>query len=274
MIDFRIFRTIIPISAYIFLSNADACTTAGWIVPSTSLVPKPDVITFDATMSEHPFLTGKSAMRLDNLSITAPDGKRISAINIARLRRRSVFDLHLYQAGTYRISVTANELMATWNNENGQAGRVRGATDLVLRSVPRNGKSIAITQHIFRYETFAIVSKPSNVNAVGVGLELRFRKGDASMLRARQGATQLILLLDGNPAAHIRGVLARGRTTARSHAEETEFITDAAGAFTIKFPEVGFYMLHATAVDEKTTAPQATKRSLTYTATLEVLPDS
>ncbi len=48
--------------------------------------------------------------------------------------------------------------------------------------------------------------------------------------------------------------------------------TGADGNFQVKWPHAGMYWLETTSTDALTSLPEASKRRLSYVATLEVLP--
>ena len=66
------------------LAFAAALTAVGmahahnaWLLPSTTVLSKPDTISVDAAVSNDLFVANHAAMRLDNLLITAPDGSTV-----------------------------------------------------------------------------------------------------------------------------------------------------------------------------------------------------
>jgi len=254
------------------IASAKAHPSVGWILPSTSFFRGPDVVSFDAAISRVPFFADGFSMNIEYLLITAPDGKRVSADNVSRMRKRTVFDLFLQKNGTYRVSATAKDISAAWKGKDGRDQAVQGAADDVLSSLPADVGTVVVTEFIRRYETFVVIGKPSDVTVTGSGLELRFLESDASMLRVRKGEARFMLLLDGKPAPRIRGTVIRGYTQVKGRADMREFITNTEGQFLVEWTGAGFYLLEVSAIDKKTTVPQARERSLLYTATLEVLP--
>lgn len=269
---FRFVGAPLAFSIFVGVTSVAAHANTGWILPSTSFLSEPGVISFDAAISKSPFHADKFPMRMDGLSITSPDGGRVVAENIIRLRKRSVFDLYLQQVGTYKVSVTTQEIDAAWRERDGTEKSVRGNTGQVLRRVPSDVETVMLTERIQRHETFVVVGQPSDVAAAGFGLELRFLRDDASMLKVGKNRARFVLLLDGRPAAKVWGTIIRGRTHVGSQAEVREFITSAAGEFSVEWWDSGFYLLEAKVADAKTTIPRARKRNLSYTATFEVSP--
>ncbi|MBN8480168.1 MAG: DUF4198 domain-containing protein, partial [Xanthomonadales bacterium] len=80
-----------------------------WLLPSeTVLSAKDPWITVDAAVSNDLFYFNHVPLKLDALVITAPDGSTVQAENAATGKYRSTFDVHLTQAGTYRIALFTN----------------------------------------------------------------------------------------------------------------------------------------------------------------------
>ncbi|MCF5951314.1 DUF4198 domain-containing protein, partial [Xanthomonas perforans] len=73
-----------------------------WLLPSQTVIAgDAPWITVDAAVSNDLFYFNHVPLRLDNLSITAPDGSALTPENPATGKYRSVFDLQLTQPGTY-----------------------------------------------------------------------------------------------------------------------------------------------------------------------------
>ena len=69
-----------------------------WLLPSTTVLSKGDVITVDAAVSNDLFVANHNALRIDGLQITAPDGSMIKADNEAKLKQgfRSLYGTSVY----------------------------------------------------------------------------------------------------------------------------------------------------------------------------------
>ncbi|NUA30897.1 DUF4198 domain-containing protein [Cupriavidus basilensis] len=180
--------------------------------------------------------------------------------------------MYFRQIGTYRVSVAVKEISATWKGKNGRDESIRGTVEQVLSKLPADAEFVVLTERLHRNEAFVTISQPSDVAPVGSGLELGFVETGASTFRVKGNASRFVLLIDGKPAAKVLVTVTRGGMQWRDRVEAREFITDTAGQFSVDWPEAGFYLLDAQAIDDKTTIPKANERILTYTATFEVLP--
>ena len=70
------FRTIALVTALCATLSVAHAHNA-WLLPSTTVLSKPDTISVDASISNDLFVANHAAMRLDNLLITAPDGSTV-----------------------------------------------------------------------------------------------------------------------------------------------------------------------------------------------------
>ena len=268
-----------------------------WLVPSsTVLAGKDPWITVDAAISNQLYYPDHNPMRLDNVVITAPDGSTSKPQNPATGKYRSVFDVQLAQQGTYRIANVNAGVSARWDTEESLAaakaakdapapaaggmggpggaprgGMLRNATaeDLATK-IPKDALNVQVTEGIGRVETFATNGSPSNVAAIGKGLEL-VPVTHPNDLFAGEAAT-FRFVVDGTPAAGLEIEIVRGGTRYRNAQDEIKATTDAKGEFSVTWPEAGMYWLETATTDSKTSVPQAKQRRLSYVGTFEVLP--
>lgn len=269
-----------------------------FLLPSTTVLTESDhKITVDAAVSNDLFYFNHAPMRLDDLQITAPDGSRVAPENVATGAFRSVFDVPLEQAGTYRIASVGNGLSASWKDKDGKPHRWRGNEAALKTEVPAQAKDLRVTQIANRVETFVTVGKPSlgALAPTGVGIELvpvthpnDLYVGDAATFK---------LLLDGKPTAGLKVTVIAGASRYRDQVNAIDTSTDADGSFTVTWPQAGMYWLHAAPGSERDgkddedehdskaktgtaskrsdkPAPASTERQrrVGYTATFEVLP--
>lgn len=243
-----------------------------WLQPSqTVLAGDNPWITVDAAVSNDLFYFNHVPLKLDNLAITAPDGRPAASQNNATGKYRSVFDVELTQQGTYKICVVNDYVIGQWE-ENGQPKRWRGSAATFATEVPKDAKNLQVSQSVSRVETFVTNGSPNEaaLKPSGVGLELVPVTHPNDLFAGEEAKFRL--QIDGKPAAGLEVEIVRGNTRYRNAQDELKLKTDAKGEFAVTWPEAGLYWLEATTQDNKTTLPQARQRRLGYVATLEVLP--
>ncbi|MCL1635224.1 DUF4198 domain-containing protein [Luteimonas sp. SX5] len=243
-----------------------------WLQPSQTVIAGENpVVTVDAAVSNDLFYFNHVPLKLDNLSIVAPDGSKQAPSNPATGKYRSVFDVELKQTGTYRIGVINDYATASWE-ENGQPKRWRGTPATFAAEVPKNAKGLQVGQSVSRVETFVTNGSPNDtaIKPSGNGLEM-VPVTHPNDLFAKEEA-KFRLEIDGKPAAGLDVQIIRGGTRYRNAQDEIKLKTDANGEFAVTWPEPGMYWLEATSQDDKVTVPGAKQRRLGYVATLEVLP--
>lgn len=254
------------------LPISQAMAHKAWLQPSQTVVAgETPWITVDAAVSNDLFYFNHVPLRTDGLLITAPDGSQSHAQNIATGKYRTVFDVELKQAGTYRIAVVNNGLFGSWE-ENGERKRWRGTPASFANEVPKDAKNLQVSQSVGRIETFVTNGSPNQaaLASTGEGLEM-IAVTHPNDLFAGETAT-FKMLMDGQPASGLEFEITRGGTRYRNAQESLTVTTDSEGQFNVTWPEAGMYWLETTHEDDKTSLPQASKRRLSYVATLEVLP--
>ncbi len=270
----RTLKTTAVSAAIALLMPLVASAHQGWIEPSKTVLAVGQWVTFDAGVSTLPFIKDHAPMRLDNLTITAPDGSVVQPENASTGKTRSVFDLQLSQAGTYKIAVINGNTMASWD-EQGQTKRwpPRGTpftAEAFAKEVPAKAKDLKVSQMIGRLETYVTAGKPSDgaLKPSGKGLEL-VPVTAFNDLYAGESAT-FQLLLDGKPAKGIDVEVIADRTQYRDSVDALELKSDDKGQVSIAWPNPGVYLLTASVTDNKADKPAKERRS-SYAGVFEVL---
>ena len=243
-----------------------------WMVPSATNVSGADPwVTVDAAVSNDLFFPDHVPGDLSRLVITAPDGQMAKAENSVTGKYRSVFDVHLTQQGTYKLALVNAGVFASYEL-GGEKKRWRGDAASFARELPAGAKNVEVNESISRVETFVTNGKPSDaaLKPAGKGLEL-VPVTHVTDLVAGEGAT-FQLLLDGKPASEVKITAIAGATRYRNAQDEFAATTGKDGKFTLTWPKPGMYWINASTQDDKTSVKQAKQRRLSYTATLEVLP--
>jgi len=265
-------RTILATLGLVLLFPLAASAHKVWLLPSQTVLSGTDPwVTVDAAISNDLFYFNHHPLRLDNLVITAPDGTKVKAENPATGKYRSVFDLQLQQQGTYRIAVVNDGLFATWE-ENGQRRRWRGTPATFAAEIPTSAANLQVSESIGRIETFVTNGAPTDsaIQPTGRGIELVALTHPNDLYAGEEGRFRL--LVDGKPAEGLEAEITRGATRYRDSLDTVKVTTDAGGEFTVTWSEPGMYAIEVSTQDNKTQVSQAKNRRLSYTATLEVLP--
>jgi len=243
-----------------------------WLLPSATVLSEKDAwVTVDAAVSNDLFYFEHVPMRLDNLAITAPDGKPVQAENASTGKYRSTFDVHLTQPGTYRLAVVNQGVFASWK-ENGQTKRWRGAANALAANVPANAQDLQVSEQAGRVESYVTNGRPSKqvLTTTGKGLELAPITHPNDLIVGE--AASFRLLLDGKPFANQKVAVVPGGIRYRDRLNEIEATTDADGKFSVKYPAAGMYWMEAETRDDKTSIKEAKTRRASYAVTVEVLP--
>ncbi|CAN5406591.1 DUF4198 domain-containing protein [soil metagenome] len=252
------------------LSVSPAFAHRAWMLPSSTVLSGNDAwVTIDAAVSNDLFYFDHMPLRLDNLLITAPDGKPAEAQNRNTGKYRSTFDVALPQQGTYKIAMINDGLLANWK-EDGKPKRWRGTVESFAKEVPANAQDLEVTQAQSRVETFVTNGKPSTLafKPLGRGLEL-VPVTNPTDLVASDPAT-FMLLLDGKPAQNIKVSVVPGGSRYRDKVNDFTSTTGADGKFSIQWPSAGMYFIEASTSDTNVAVKQAKQRRASYSATFEV----
>ncbi len=249
---------------------ATSFAARAWLLPSQTIVARAGGwVTFDAANSDDLFSFNQGAMPIDGLSVTTPDGQALAPQNLARGKTRTSFDLEMRAAGTYRVAVAGDTVMARWEEE-GKPKRWRGLPAEMAANIPANAAKLEVEQMQRRVETFVTVGAPTGLKAAGVGLEL-VPESHPNDLYVGETA-RFRFLLDGKPAQDLEVQIIAGGTRYREAPQGMTFKTDKDGAIAVTWPASGLYWLDAAIEDDKATVPNVKKRRATYNVTLEVLP--
>jgi uncharacterized GH25 family protein len=216
-----------------------------WMVPSFTVLSGDAWVTFDAAISNELFYADHRAMRLDGVTVYAPDGSVEKLQNASTGQYRSTFDVQLTKPGTYKIASASSTVMASWT-ESGEVKRFRGSPDDFAKQVPAGAADLKTVKSFNRNETFVTRDAPTDavLKTTGKGLELA-PVTHPNDLVAGEAAT-FKFLLDGKPAADLEVTFAPGNSRYRATPGDFKVKTGADGSFKVTFPEAGMYWLNAT----------------------------
>lgn len=252
---------------------ATAHAHRAWLLPSATVLSGNDpAVTVDAAVSNDLFYFEHVAMRLEGLTVTAPDGSKVEPENASTGKYRSTFDLSLKAPGTYRIAVVTDGLFARYKLD-GEQKRWRGKAESLAKEIPAAATDVVVTESQRRLETFVTAGNPDEaaLKPVGKGLEMQPLTHPNDLVANSEA--QFKLLLDGRPAAGVKIEIVRGGIRYRNQLGEVTLTSDQDGVFKFTWPEAGMYWLEASVTDDKTASKDAKERRASYVATLEVLPE-
>lgn len=214
-----------------------------WLLPSGTVFSGQEPwVAVDAAVSNDIFYFEHNAGNLDNLVITGPDGKPVEAQNQAKTRYRSVFDVKLEQAGTYRIALVNDSMFASYKVGN-ETKRLRGTAESLRKEIPTDAQDVRVTRSQSRVETFVTRGKPStdSLKPTGRGIEL-VAVTHPNDLFAGETAT-LRFVDDGKPAVGYGVTVILGGKRYQDKLTELTLDTDKNGEIKIKWPAAGMYWL-------------------------------
>lgn len=254
-----------------FIMPIHAQAHRAWILPSATVLSSDSAwVTVDAAISNDIFHTDYHAMDANTIKVIAPNGEDVPIQNPHKGRYRSVFDVELSQAGTYKINTSGTGAIATWE-QDGERKRWRGALSELNEALPKRAKNLQIIETQRRLETFVTNGAP-NTNALTLshqGLEMLFTTHPNDLFATE--TSQFQLFIDGKPAVNTEVEIIPGGMRYRDSQEAITVLSDREGFIAITWPHAGMYWLSATYEDNKTKHRNA-KRRASYVATLEVLP--
>ena len=279
----------------ILLAAAGLCVAAPahahrqWFLPSTTILADTNHgVTVEAAASTDPFKPDHRPMRTEAIKVWAPDGSMGAIENAATGNYRSVFDVKIDKPGTWRIGTVSDAVTGrfkvggeTWMVGGRRPGGPTPATAqgapaapkfvASAAEIPANATEIDLTEVQSRNEFFVTAGAPTEtlLKPAGKGLEMVPLTHPTDLVADEPGKFQF--LVDGEPAAGVTVTVVPGGQRFRDAEGSQELTTGTDGTVTVPWPVAGYYWLNATANDEKPSAGRATKRRMSYTATLEVL---
>ena len=156
----------------------------------------------------------------------------------------------------------------------GPGGRPRIDPSHVVASVddiPANATDIELTETMGRNEFFVTAGEPSESVFAPRGKGLEFVPVTLPTDLVSNEPAQFRFLVDGQPAAGLEVEVIPGGRRYRETDGTQKLTTDDQGMLTVNWPMAGMYWLNASLTDSKPSHPRASKRRMSYTATLEVL---
>lgn len=248
----------------------------GWVLPSATVLPNNGPwVSFDAAVSNDIFHADHAPMRIEGLKIVSPSGQEVAPQNASTGKFRSVFDVELTEAGTWKAYSASSGLTASWEEEGkrkfwpprGTAYSKEGFD----KNVPKKADKLSVVQSSRRMETFFTSGNVSNsvLKPTNIGLELVPVTHPNDLVKDEKAVFSF--LIDGKPAVNAEVEIVPAGRRYRDNEDAIELKTDKNGKVEIEWPQAGQYWMEVSYEDNKAVKP-ATKRVGRYSATLEVLP--
>lgn len=268
----RLYKTAI-IGLMLAGASMSANAHRAWMLPNTTMVDSKEAwVVIDAAISNEVFEFNHHPLRLDNLTITDPDGVTTKAEGAVVGKYRSTLDLRLPKDGTYRLAIVSNNVMGSYKL-GGETKRFRGAAGSPAVAIPAGATEVQTTAVHSRNETFVSANKLNDtaLKPSGVGLEM-IPLTNPTDLRVDE-PIRVRFHLDGKPIANLPFSVVPGTVKYRGASGEQRLTTDAKGEASFSVPAANMYWLSANApFGEGKDKPQPGAKRYSYAATLEVLP--
>jgi uncharacterized GH25 family protein len=260
------------------LIPAAAHAHRAWIVPAATVLAGQDPwVTFDAAVSNDIFHADHAALRLTGITAVAPDGTEVALQNPSTGKHRSTFDLNLTQKGTYKVTSFSSGLRARWETEEGErrgwpARGVQATAESFAKEVPKKAKNLEVSFGSRRMETFVTAGTPDTkvFKPTNQGLELVPVTHPNDLFSGEKA--EFTFLIDGKPAVGAKVEVVPAGMRYRNQQDSISVESDKNGVVTITWPQAGMYWMSVSYEDNKAQKP-AKKRSASYVATFEVLPE-
>jgi len=253
-----------------------------WMLPSGTVFSGTDGwVTVDFAASNDLFYADHQPGRLEGVRIWQPDGSAGQLQNGATGRYRSVFDVKLDKAGTWKIGTEMSGLMGSFK-VNGEEKRVGGRggppgpdgvrrPPLTVADIPADATDVKLTETTNRNQIFVTAGEPTRtvLKPTGKGLEIDFLTHPDELVAGE--AARFRFLVDGEPASGLKVTVVPGGKRYRNAEGARELTTGADGLLAIDWPAAGMYWLSASHEDAKPSVARATARRMGYVTTLEVM---
>ncbi len=248
-----------------------------WMVPTSTMVESKNAwVTVDGAISEGLFDVDHMPLRMNGLSVTAPDGTTSPAPEAVMGKMRTSVDIPLPQDGTYRIALVSTNVFGSYKDGN-EVKRFRGSEADFNKQLPAGATEVKKTITNQRIETFVSANKTSDgaLKPTNAGIEMIPLSNPNDL---RSGETLRVrFLLDGKPLPKLAFSMVPGGVRYRGVLGEVRHTTDANGEATIKLPAPNMYWVNAVYPPAPgkgappSDAPET--RRFAYTGSLEILPE-
>lgn len=242
-----------------------------WMLPSEFNLSTEESfwITVDATAA-HGVFTFDKPLGLDSVSIYKPNGDRQRMGPYFKGKRRSVFDLEIDTAGTYKIELSGQQRYVTTYEIGARNTSRRIFANKQEAEIPEGAKNVKTTAVQTLSAFYVTQGAPSNkvLEATGKGFELHPLTHPSDVV-AKENA-RFKFTFDGEPLANLDIEITPHGTAWRNSREQMNLKTDKNGVVTFKPTVVGPHLL-MTSMRKNVNSPLADAAGVNYHLTFEVL---
>jgi len=276
-------KSLLLLAASAALALSTAAQARQWLLPSETMFTGSgnEWLTVDAANSTDLYYYDHPGQPWDAV-ITAPDGSTVPVENRMVGKLRQVFDVPIAQGGTYKISITNDQMFGS-SMLNGEKKMLpRGTTPATLAAaIPAGATEVQTAEANNRIETFVTAGEPTTsvFTSGGKGIEM-IPVTHPNDLAVDEEAT-FQFLLDGKPAADLEVVAIPGGIRYRADLKQISAKTDAEGKVRFTWPEAGMYWVSVSIGGRRGEGaggpppatppqPEAPERRASYSMTVEV----
>lgn len=234
---------IAGLAALLFAAQLSAHTLT--VVPSHYVQSKTgSFVSVDISASNMTFQADKG-IALDAFYVLLPDGRKTKPAAVYQGKRKSLADVELATAGTYRLELGHGMRYFTSYELNGERKRLMANKKERATQLPSGAEKVVTTQGTSRALAFVTVNQPTDrvLALSNQGLEFQFDRHPADIVAGEQAT--VTLLINGKPAAGVELDLSREGELYRNEPERQHQVTDSSGQFVFTAPVAGRYLLEA-----------------------------
>lgn len=215
------------------------------VVPSHYVQSKTGgFVTVDLFASNMTFQADKG-VGVDGFKVVLPDGSVTKAAQTAQGKRKSLADVELPVAGTYRLEMGGQPRYFTSYKIGGEQKRLMGDKQKAAKELPKEATDVVTTQGRNRALAFVTVNGPTDtvLKTTGQGLEFSFDRHPADIVAGE--AVTVTLTLNGKPVKGVKADLSFDGELYRNDPARQHLLTDNAGQFSFTPANAGRYLLEA-----------------------------
>lgn len=215
------------------------------VVPSHYVQSKTgDYVTVDLFASNMTFQADKG-VGVEGFKVVQPDGTVSKPAAAVQGKRKSMADVELKTAGTYRLEMGGQPRFFTSYELNGERKRLMGDKQKAAAELPKGATNVVTTQGRSRALAFVTVNGPTDtvLQTTGQGLEFQLDRHPADIVAGE--AVTVTLTLNGKPASGVKADVSFDGELYRNEPGRQHLLTDAKGQFSFTPQLPGRYLLEA-----------------------------